>query len=241
MRDASKSIKEQYLKGIKELIERKQEESFEKRDEYSKDILKKPEKYRQELKNILGWPLTDKYLNQIPKVNTEKLFEKEDCNIYRMSFEILEDVILTGILIKKDDKKRPLVLAQHGALGTPELISGFYGSTTNYNDFIERMLKEDVNIFAPQLLIWNGEEYEVEFNRELLDLKLKRVGSSITAIEIFGLMRILDYFETQCYVKNFGMIGLSYGGYYTMLMTAIDTRIKSAVSSSFFCGGNVLR
>lgn len=240
-KSSSKGKKELYVKGIKALIDRKQTESLKKRDEYAKGILKNPEKYRQELKNILGWPLTDNVSNQIPDVKSEKLFEKETYNIYRMSFEVLEDVWLTGILIKHDNKKRPLILAQHGALGSPELISGFYGSTSNYNDFVERMLKYDVNIFAPQLLIWDEKEYEIEFCRALLDSKLKRVGGSITAVEIFGLMRILDYFENQDYVKNFGMAGLSYGGYYTMLMAAIDTRIKSAVSSSFFCSGNVLK
>ena len=45
---------------------------------------------------------------------------------------------------------------------------------------------------------------------------------------------IIDYFEKQDYVSSFGMVGLSYGGFYTLYATALDTRIKSAISCSFF-------
>ena len=47
-------------------------------------------------------------------------------------------------------------------------------------------------------------------------------------------MRVLDYFEKQDYVKNFGMVGMSYGGFYTLCTAAADTRIKAALSCSFF-------
>ena len=97
----------------------------------------------------------------------------------------------------------------------------------------DRVLKNDVHIFAPQLLLWS-DEYDVKFDRQVIDGQLKRVGSSITAIELFGITRILDYFEQKDYVSSFGMVGLSYGGFYTLYTTAIDTRIKSALSCSFF-------
>ena len=92
----------------------------------------------------------------------------------------------------------------------------------------------DVNVFAPQLLLWGAATYQVEFDRVALDARLKRVGSSITALEIYGITRILDYFEVQEYVSSFGMVGLSYGGFYTLFTAAVDTRIKSAISCSFF-------
>lgn len=96
-----------------------------------------------------------------------------------------------------------------------------------------RISNHGVHIFAPQLLLWSN-EYDVKFDRKEIDAKLKRVGSSITAIETFGITRILDYFETTDYVSTFGMVGLSYGGFYTLVTSAIDSRIKSAISCSFF-------
>jgi hypothetical protein len=118
-------------------------------------------------------------------------------------------------------------------LGTPELISGIYGSTTNYNNMLHRVSSLGVHVFAPQLLLWS-DDYQVEFDRKAMDTQLKRVGSSITAVEVYGITRILDYFETRDDVSSFGMVGLSYGGFYTLYTAAADTRIQSAISCSFF-------
>ena len=142
-------------------------------------------------------------------------------------------MLQTGLFFQKDEKKRPLVIVQHGGLGTPEFISNFYDDTANYNHMLERVVQYDVHAFAPQLLIWSQEEYQLPFNRQEIDARLKRVGSSVTAVEVYGIMRILDWFEAQDYVKNFGMVGLSYGGFYTLTTTALEPRIQSAVSCSY--------
>jgi dienelactone hydrolase len=163
------------------------------------------------------------------------LLSKEDgYSIYRMSFEIMEGLTMTGLFFQLDTReKRPLVIVQHGGQGTPELICGMYGSTTNYRDMLHRVLRQGVHVFAPQLLLW-GESYEVPYDRAEVDAQLKRLGSSITAVEVYGIMRILDYFQTKDYVKNFGMVGLSYGGFYTLTAAALDPRIESAISCAFF-------
>jgi len=231
--EASKVYKEAYLKGIRDLIACREQAAVSKRDQYCRDIFSKQETYREDFKAMLGWPLTEKKDLSVPSAKIEKLADDKACTIYRVSVEVLDGLSMTGLLFLKDKKKRPLVIAQHGGLGTPELVGNLYGDTSNYNHMIERMLSYDVNIFAPQLLIWDA-AYEVEFDRAALDAQLKRVGSSITALELYGLSRILDYFEIQEYVSNFGMVGLSYGGFYTLFLAAVDTRIKSAVSCSFF-------
>lgn len=231
----SKKRKEEYVDGLNNLIKTRQFEAKSKRQEYIKDIFKTPEKYREDFAEMLGWPLTDIDHNILPSATEEFLFEDETHECYRMSFAILEDLKFSGLFFKaKAEEKRPFVLVQHGGLGTPEFISGFYGSTSNYNDMLERVRKHGVHIFAAQLLLWDKTSYEVDFNREHIDANLKRVGSSITAVEVYALIKVLDYFEKKEYVKNFGMVGMSYGGFYTLFTTALDTRIKSAVSSSFF-------
>ena len=98
----------------------------------------------------------------------------------------------------------------------------------------ERVLERGVHVFAPQLLLWNPNKHTVEYNRDRIDGRLKRVGGSIAAVECHALMRILDYFEVQENVSGFGMLGLSYGGFWTLYLSAIDTRIKSAISCAFF-------
>ena len=195
------------------------------------------EYYRNELKNYLGWPLNEEHDKTSPKVEFEKLSEEGEYCIYRAQFEILDGLVLSGLFFKVvTEQKRPLVIVQHGGEGTPELISGFYGNTANYNNMLDRVIKHRVHAFAPQLLLWSKEEYDLNFNRQAIDAQLKHIGSSITAIEVFGIMKILDFFETQDYVSNFGMIGLSYGGFYTLFTSALDKRVLSAISCSYFGG-----
>ena len=234
-KDLTIEYKKDYVDGLEQIIGKRQKIAEKIRDAYAKNIFSDQKKYRNELKKMLGWPLYMYYgPDTPPKVKSELLSKEKDYEIYRMKFEILEGLYMTGLFFKQNgEEEKPLVIVQHGGLGTPEFISGMYGDTVNYNDMLHRVRKNDVHVFAPQLLIWSN-EYGVEFNRQDIDSRLKRVGSSITAIEVFGITRILDYFEKKEYISSFGMVGLSYGGFYTLFTAAIDTRIKSAISCSYF-------
>ena len=233
-KSVAKPYKERYVEGLNALLFSRQVAAEQQRRAYIEKVFEAPEKFRAEFKEMLGFPLVDFTPEGLPEVKTTKLADEENYEIFRMEIEILPELWMTGLFFKmRGEDKKPLVLVSHGGLGTPELISGVYGDTSNYNDILPRVIKYNVHAFAPQLLLWH-EEYEVPFDRKELDARLKRVGSSITAIEVFGFMRILDYFEGKPYVKSFGMVGLSYGGFYTLFTTACDTRIKSAISCSFF-------
>ncbi len=232
--NVTKPTKQKYVDGINRLISLRQQECERVREKFSKEIFEKPEYYRAEIRKMLGWPLVDCDNVSLPNVKSEKLSEEEGYSIYRMSFEILPELQMTGLFFKMNGEgKKPLVLVQHGGSGNPEIISGIYGNTSNYNDMLQRVIKYNVHAFAPQLLLWDN-KFEVEYDRKAIDARLKRVGSSITAVELYGLFKILDYFESMPYVSNFGMIGMSYGGFYTLFATALDTRIKSSVSCAFF-------
>lgn len=233
--EITKELKKSYLNGIENLILSRQRELEEKRDAFCKNIFSDPQYYRTEFAKMLGWPLTDRRDSVPPPTKSTKLSDEEGYSIYRMTFKILDGVELSGLYFKMNtDEKKPLVIVQHGGLGTPELIAGMYGSTQNYHQMLPSVIACGAHAFAPQLLLWDAQKYGVTHERAKLDAALKRVGSSITAIELHGLTRILDYFETQDNIGNFGMVGLSYGGFYTLFMTALDTRIKSAISCAFF-------
>ena len=55
--EESKPFKENYVKDLKALIEKLQKDADTKRKEYIKDVFDEPEKYREDFKKILGWPL----------------------------------------------------------------------------------------------------------------------------------------------------------------------------------------
>lgn len=246
-KEKTADLKQDYIDSLIKLIEKRQKTAEGVRDEYLDGIFSDPEKYRGDFRKMLGWPLVGHKTEGLPEVTCEKLHDDEDgFTVYRMSFEILEGLKLRGLFFKAHGEgKKPLVLVQHGGGGSPEFIAAAYRDnghtndqkypcTGNYNDMLQRVVCHGVHVFAPQLLLWNQEDYNIQYNRPEVDARLKRVGSSITAVEVYGLTRILDYFETMDYVSEFGMVGLSYGGFYTLFTTALDTRIKSAVSCAFF-------
>lgn len=146
------SYKEQYLKGIYNLIKKRDKEWEKRRNAYARDMITNPERYRMDLAKLLGWPLPERLEAQksLRRENDmadsavmEKLAEEDTYTIYRMQLPVLEDVVLTGLLFRyQGEEKRPFVIAQHGGLGTPELISGMYGKTYNYNNMLHRALKK---------------------------------------------------------------------------------------------------
>ena len=227
--------KSAYRDGISAIIKQRQKDAKAVRAGYFKDIFENQEKYRGDLREMLGWPLVGYTDDREIAVSFEKLSEEEYFTLYRAEFEILEGVKLSGLFFKMNgEDKKPLVIVQHGKSGTPEIMSGIFGSTWNYNDMLLRVAKHDAHVFAPQLLLWDAAQYGAPYERITMDAALKRTGSSIAAIELYEISGIIDYFEKQAYVSSFGMVGLSYGGFYTLYATALDTRIKSAISCSFF-------
>lgn len=239
---AGNSYRGEYLSGIESFLEKKKAEANKKRDSFDCELVKDIDAYRERLIKRLGFPLCEYKNDSVTHVKQELVTHDGDVDIIRMQIEIMPDFWYYGILFKKGDEKCPFVISQHGGAGTPEITAGMYKredgcDSANYNDMTRRVLQYNVNVFAPQMLLWNVEEYGVAYNRQHIDGALRLHGGSITALELYALRRMLDYFEVQDYVDEdrIGMVGLSYGGMYTMYATAVDTRIKSAISCSFFC------
>ncbi len=230
--------REQYLASISEQITVRRSTCDSEREKFAEFIKSNPQKARQMLVEMLGWPLTE-YKFDVVRCKKEQIFSENEISAFRMQFDILDKIKFYGIYFEQTQGgKHPLVIAQHGGLGSPELCSGIWGSSENYNDMTKRILKQGVNVFAPQLMLWDMKDKNADIDtvRRDLDAQLKQIGSSIAALEIYCIMKCIDYLSVQKNVdeNKIGMAGLSYGGFYTLFTTAIDTRIKAAVSDCFF-------
>ncbi|MCQ6562779.1 dienelactone hydrolase family protein [Paenibacillus mendelii] len=242
-------FREQQKFQFDHLIHRLRQEAEEKRESFFKldtssaaAFEKEAAPMREQLKHMLGWPLTmgheSSFRDSAPAIPEAKVnFVSEDKlgRIYRVEVEVDYGLTTYGLLfLPSGDEPYPLVIAQHGGWGTPELCSGFYGAS-NYNDMTRRVLKLGAAVFAPQLLLWHPDSYGPEFHRNQYDNQLKQVGSSIAAVEIHKIRRAIDYLIARPDIdgSRIGMIGLSYGGFYTMFTAAVDTRIKAVYSSCF--------
>lgn len=234
----NEALKARHLSEIEALITRREDELATVRKARGADILQNTEAHRKAYLDMLGWPLNADLPRPTPKAEIiEELGDEGEHTVFRMRIEVLEGLWQTGLYYRlNSDERRPLVISQHGGSGTPELASGFYfdGSTVNYRDIVTGLLPHRVHVFMPALLLWDPAFYGAPYDRIRIDARLKRVGSSITALEVYAITRVLDYFEAVVDPLSFGMVGLSYGGHYTLFTTAAEPRIRSAVSSSFF-------
>lgn len=232
-----------YAEGIQEYIRNKNIEckNIRRNTMSPEELIKNQEFYREKYKEMLGMQL---FAGSVSKmVETEFVGKDEVCSIYRLSVYITEEIPFYSLLLLPNNAKdpMPLVIAQHGGGGTPELCSDMNGKN-NYNHMVQRILARGSAVLAPQLLLWSMTEiatqraHAIPHDRKKTDIDLKRFGGSITALEINGIIKSLDY---ACGLKEIdsqkiAMIGLSYGGYFTLYTMAADTRIKAGYCAGVF-------
>ena len=199
------------------------------------------ERNRNVLKSLLGIDLLDAP-SSLPPLLT-KAGETDLAAVYRLTVYINDEIPFYALLHLPKSAKAPLplIIAQHGGGGTPELCSDLYGKN-NYNGMVRRCLSRGAAVLAPQLLLWSTAESETQrchpipYNRTKIDSQLRRFGSSITGLEVCGIHRCLDYICELPDIdeERIGMIGLSYGGYFTLHTMALDQRIKAGYSAGAF-------
>ena len=184
---------------------------------------------------MLGWPLTRRRPAAPPAVREEPVATDELGSIARLWITTLPGLELYGILFTPPGPgPHPLVISQHGGGGTPELCSGFFGSA-NYNDQTRRVLRRGCAVFAPQLGLWN-DTYGPPNQRDALDRQLKQLGGSVAGLDVYQLSRALDHLLARPGIDGTraGMIGLSWGGFYTLLTAALEPRLRAALASCYF-------
>lgn len=237
-------IREAYRDGLEALLAQRQKASHANRDAFFQPDYSSPEAYatslepyRQKVRDLLGWPLNDPSAATEPKLLKEEFYAEDDLGkIYRLQVEVLPGLPLYAMLfLPKSEGPHELVISQHGGGGSPELVADFLPWESNYGHLTTRLRKRGYAVLSPQLFLW-GPLVGPVIERRPLDLKLKETGSSITAIEIHALQQILTYALGRSDMKDesAGMAGLSYGGFFTLMFAALDTRIRAAVSSCSF-------
>ena len=90
----------------------REEETAQKRAIYIKDIIKDGERYRNEFKEMLGWPLVGHSDESVPEAGIEKLSDEAGYTLYRMQIEVIEGLRLTGLFFKNNNDE--LFEVKHG-------------------------------------------------------------------------------------------------------------------------------
>lgn len=123
----TKESKQLYVDGLERVIQIRQQAAALIRSNYCKDIFTLPDSYREDLRKMLGWPLIDHHAEALPRVRSQKLSDEGGYSIYRMHFEILDGVNMSGVFFKMRGKERkPMVITQHGGLVRREQVPALH-------------------------------------------------------------------------------------------------------------------
>ncbi len=197
---------------------------------------KTKEPLRRQFMQNLGYPppgFTGPYQERI-----EKFGEDSIATYYRVWVPVSPEMEVYGLyLVPKNVKlPAPLVIAKHGGGGYPEL--AIFKGGGNYKDMIRGAAKEGYVVWAPITLMHpyrdrdTGTPIPAEVRRDM-DAQFRNLGASLMAVETMRISRSLDVIIRRPEVDpaRVGMIGLSYGGFFTLYTMALDSRIKAGVAS----------
>jgi dienelactone hydrolase len=205
-------------------------------DDYSSPAAfeKSAARFRSAFSESIGYPPP----GELPKADASfvKIGEDGIGTYFRVKIPVLPKVHAEGLYIVprslKVNEKAPLVISMHGGGGSPE-VALFHGGA-NYHEMVRGGVKRGYIVFAPQHL-FSAEGFPKDV-RNRTDERLRLVGTSITAVEISKITRSLDVLLKRPEVDagRLGMVGLSYGGYYTLVTAALEPRIKVSVCSCYY-------
>lgn len=232
-----------YANSIIGFLQQKKERAEKRRKEFinPETYKKNSNEYRKKFVEMLGFPLVEGF--GIPKlVKKEFVVKDKNVNIFRLQFLFDCGIKFYGILFEQENKANvPFVFCLHGGKGTPELIGSINLDSANYNHLVRRITDRGASVFAPQLLLWDKSNYGVEYDRILTDGKFRQFGGSITAFELALMSGCVEYFVQieKINKDTLGVAGMSYGGMYALLLTAINEQIQVCYSSSWVNDGFV--
>lgn len=243
--EASRPIRQKQFDEVNAYIERLKQAAPATRDAFFAPNFLSLDAYeqstvplRQAVRERIGFP--PPFIKRGTTPRWEHVADDPYARIFRLRYEVLEGVEAYGVLCVPRGLigKAPLLVCQHGGGGNPELIYPMLpeGGTGNYGWMVQRALKEGYVTYAPGLLFpYAGREEIQGPSRRQLDDQLRYVGTSIVAVELWKIFRGIDAAGRRPEVdrSSIGMIGLSYGGQYTLYAAALDTRIQVAVSSCY--------
>ncbi len=195
---------------------------------------------RQLLRHRIGYPAPA--LKAAGPLRLEKSGEDSVANYYRSFLPLTDGDEIYGLYIvpkKPVAKRAPLVISQHGGGGTPEMAT--FNGGTNYKDQVRGAVSEGYIVYAPLTVMYpfrdrdNGTVIPPDV-RKILDEKFRTVGTSLAAVEVQKISLALDELLKRPEIdpKRIAMIGLSYGGYYSLYTAALEPRIGVVVASCSF-------
>ncbi len=164
--------------------------------------------------------------------------EDELATYYEMSVPVLEGVHARGLYMvpRAANGKMALVVAAHGRGGMPERPKdGKLPLVSRRNrDLALGALQKGYAVWEPTFVFYA--ENRPEDFRDRLEMRAREWGTTLPAIEIAKVMGGLGALlrDQPIDPARVAMVGMSYGGFYTLYTAALDDRIRVAVVGAYF-------
>jgi len=194
---------------------------------------------RDAFAQALGFPLSDAIHGSDFSAVRETPAGEDDLATYTvLSIPALPGVNMIGTLIepKKHGPRMPIIIASHGRGGKPDRPPSGKMPIMSYSnrDLARGAVERGWAVFEPIYLFY-GTNYP-ENIRDRLSVRAQETGTTLPAIEITKLIRAIDYLTSRPEIdpQRLAMVGISYGGFYTLYTTALEPRVKVAVVAAYF-------
>lgn len=201
------------------------------------DYLRSREKTRALLASSLAYPPPD--MLPFPQDVAIIPFAEDSLAVYyELSVPVLDGVLARGVFMmpRSASGKVPLVIAAHGRGGMPDRPkNGKLTVVSRRNrDLAFGALAKGYAVWEP-LFVFYSKEHPGDI-RERLDVRARECGTTLPAIEIAKVVAGLDAIVRSQPIDEtrIAMVGMSYGGFYTLYTTALEDRIRVAVVAAYF-------
>ncbi|MDQ6766048.1 MAG: hypothetical protein M3Z22_08120 [Verrucomicrobiota bacterium] len=166
-----------------------------------------------------------------------RLSEDELATYYELSVTVFDGVRAGGVFMmpRSPSGKVPLVIAIPGRGPMPARPAG--GKMTvvgrGSRDLARGALRRGYAVWEP-ILAFYAKDYPADI-RERLAVRAVQCGTTLPAIEIAKITRGLDALLLTGKIDSarIAMVGVSFGGFYTLYSAALDERISVAVVAAY--------
>lgn len=162
---------------------------------------------------------------------TGDFFENDTIQAHWLTLPITDTFAARAVLAlpKQGAPPYPVVIAQHGISSSPERVFGLDDPRRLYHAYGQRLVEAGYAVLAPQHITDHAP-------RARLQRMCLMVGSTLWGLEIGKLRVWLGHIETRADLdaSAIAMWGISLGGAYTQFTSALEERIRVAISTAWF-------
>jgi hypothetical protein len=160
---------------------------------------------------------------------SQQWFSKGAIDVSLVRFTTHPDITLLSAMLKPKNMKGPLptLLVLHGSKGN---LNSVIEDIDYHHGFGMKLAEQGFVVLAP-LRVNASDKTMSRFSSQFL-----ATGWLLEAIELWQLVRSIDYLETLDFVdpNHIGVYGISWGGQHAIRLSAIDERVSLTICSGYF-------